>query len=75
MTGRLLCGFRRSFDERRDFFGMREKYGMTAVKLDRLGLRPACHESLELGIDHPILLGDHHRSKAPAQRAPHIRRA
>src|SRR5580658_3769385 len=55
-TGLLLSRFGRFFDQRRNFFGTREKDDVVSGELDRLGLGSAAHESLEIRIDHPILL-------------------
>ena len=52
---RLIGRFGRLFDQRRDLFRMRQKNRMAAGELDCFGLRPAAHESLELGVDLAIL--------------------
>ena len=56
--GLLRCRSR-FFDQSCHLACVREKDCVAAGKLNDLRLRPLRHESLEVGVDHPILFGDH----------------
>ena len=56
---RLVGRFRCFLDKGCDFLWMRQKDGVVSGELDCFRLGSATHESLELGIDHAILLRDY----------------